>query len=87
MVLAQQIRGAGCILPNGAGTGNIGNPGRRNTLALKSVSGADRITTHIHSGDSTKMNKVSGESRSDFGHQRPKTDIESVGHSLLAIAN
>ena len=56
-------------------------------MALKGVRGADRITTHIHSGDSTKMNKVSGESRSDFGHQRPKTDIESVGHSLLAIAN
>ena len=41
MVVAQPIRGKDGVLPGGAGTGITGDPGRRNALALKGLSGAD----------------------------------------------
>ena len=71
MVVAQPIRGAGGVLQSGAGTGITGDPGRWHALALKSVSGADRITTHIHSRSTTTAHNNSGQSRGGFSHLRP----------------
>ena len=73
MVVAQPIRGAGGVLPGGAGTGITRDPGRRNALALKGVSGADRIATHIHSRGRATVHDSSSERRGGFGHLDPAT--------------
>ena len=70
MVVAQPIRGAGGVLPSGVGTGITCDAGRRHALALKGVSGSDRITTHIHSRGTITTHNNSGKNRDGFGNLR-----------------
>ena len=64
----------------------MSDPGRRNALARKGMSGTDRIATHIQNRINTTLRNSRGENPGGLGHQRATTRMHHDLRQLLEDA-